>query len=217
MVQHFLADFDNDTAERENTDSAQPERRVIVQIERGADPAPQGFPSPLQEFALNHLQSDVLTHLLPGLIERLGKIDEANAESAQVIADRMVATIPVTDEWQGLVGPFYSANDVAAWRAVTRQQIHKLRKTGALLGLQTGDRSVVFPAWQFGLHGEGLPGLREVVAALDRAARDEWATALWLNTKTPRFDGKSAADLLKADRKNEVLAAARADAAGMAA
>ncbi|WP_066039290.1 hypothetical protein [Herbiconiux solani] len=159
---------------------------------------------------LSPLEAEVIALLLPRLRARLG---HGVAESAETIAERMIATIPVVDRWQDLIGPFYTATDVAAWRGVTRQQVHKLRKTGALLGPQTTDGRVVFPAWQFGLHGEGLPRLREVKAALGPAAPDDWARALWLNAATPRFGGSSAADLLKSGRSDEVLEAAWSDAA----
>jgi hypothetical protein len=165
-----------------------------------------------------HARSLMLTDYQAELLEELAKrlpdrLDADVAGSARIVAERMVASIPGASIWQEKIGPFYAASAIATWKGVSRQHIHKLRNQGVLLGVQTTDaKTLLFPAWQFGPGGEPLPHLRQVLEALLPAARDEWSQALWLNVKTPRFGGRSAADLLKLSDPQPVLDAARNDA-----
>ena len=163
---------------------------------------------------LTDYQAELLEELTLRLPDRL---DESVAGSAGEVAERMVAIIPGSSIWQEKIGPFYGASSIAKWKGVSRQHIYTLRSQGMLLGVQTGDeKTLLFPAWQFGLKGESLPHLKEVVEVLRPTARDDWSQALWLNAKTPRFEGKSAADLMKADDVERVLDAALNDARRLA-
>ncbi|MCI4656918.1 hypothetical protein [Cryobacterium zhongshanensis] len=160
---------------------------------------------------LTDYQAELLTEIAKRLPDRL---EASVAGNARTVAERMVATVPGTSIWQEKIGPFYEAPAIAKWKGVSRQHVHKLRNQGVLLAVQTADaKTLLFPAWQFGPGGEPLPHLRQVIEALLPAARDEWSQALWLNVKTPRFGGRSAADLLKSNELGPVLDAARNDAA----
>jgi hypothetical protein len=194
---------------------------VVTDPDSLTDDPTEAAPGPRhrrEQIRVNGKQAEFVSHLLPLLVERIGDDPTASAAS---LAERMIASIPretLGQRWQELIGPFYSANDIAAWRGVSRQNIHKLRSAGKLLAARpSNEKTLLFPAWQFGPEGQELPHLRDVVEQLGEAAPDEWAQALWLIQKTDRFGGRSAADLLKAGEIEHVLAAARSDAAGMAA
>ena len=152
--------------------------------------------------------------LLSAIRDRLrgGRYDEALAAVPDVgaLADRMVAALPsVKHEADELIGPFYDASSLAAWRGVTRQAISKASAKGDLLGLKIGDGSRIFPSFQFGPSGAPLPRLREVLALLDPERIDPWGSALWLNTVADEFGGTTAAQALRDGRHDPVLRAAR--------
>ncbi|WP_144759044.1 hypothetical protein [Curtobacterium sp. 9128] len=152
--------------------------------------------------------------LLDAIRDRLhaGGYDDTltGATDVGALADRMVAALPsVKHEADALIGPFYDASSLAAWRGVTRQAISKASTKGDLLGLKIGDGSRIFPSFQFGASGAPLPRLREVLALLDPERIDPWGSALWLNTVADEFGGTTAADALRDGRHEQVLRAAR--------
>jgi hypothetical protein len=121
-----------------------------------------------------------------------------------------VAALPaVKHEADALIGPFYDAASLAAWRGVTRQAISKASTKGDLLGLKIGDGTRIFPSFQFGPSGAPLPHLRQVLALLDPDRIDPWGSALWLNTVADEFGGTTAARALRDGRHDPVLRAAR--------
>lgn len=152
--------------------------------------------------------------LLAAIQDRLrgGRYDDALASvpDVGVLADRMVAALPaVKHEADALIGPFYDAVSLAAWRGVSRQAISKASAKGDLLGLKIGDGSRIFPSFQFGPSGAPLPFLRRVLALLDPDVIDPWGSALWLNTVADTFGGTTAAQALRDGRHELVLQAAR--------
>lgn len=149
-----------------------------------------------------------------------GRVDGALAGDVDVelLADRMIAALPaVKHEADALIGPFYDTPTLAAWRGVTRQALSKAVAKRDLIGLKIGDGSLVFPSFQFGVHGAALPNLRQVLALVDPDRIDPWGSALWLNTEADEFGGTTAAQALRDGRDEQVLAAARRAAHAWAA
>ena len=76
-------------------------------------------------------------------------------------------------------GGALTVDDVAKILRLTRQGVDKRRRAGKLLGLDTGRRGYLYPAWQFGPDGL-LPGLAEVLEIMN--VHDPWMrTAFFLN------------------------------------
>jgi hypothetical protein len=140
-------------------------------------------------------------------------------EAAQVML-RPLPVAKVSSAVNRAVGPFYTTASLTAFRRVTREAIRQASARGDILRLWTSDAKAVFPAFQFGPHGELLPGLRAVLAVLAEGHDDPWLWAQWLNGTTvittsgrPRTN----AELLRAGSTAEVLAQARRTAAAWAA
>lgn len=138
-------------------------------------------------------------------------------ELAKAIAVRVQASLPRTSEASRLVGPFYRASDLVTWKSITRQAISKQTRERRLLSLVTESGTLVYPAWQFGLKGEPLPHLAEVLNLIDPTDSDPLSSALWLNRSAERFGGLTPADALRAGRTADVLRAARQIASANAA
>ena len=131
--------------------------------------------------------------------------------SVDNLAARMLAAVPdERPEIDALVGPFFDTSKLATWRDVRKQAIQKAAAKHDILGMKMADNVMVFPAFQFGPHGENLPHLREVLALLDPDWVDPWGSALWLNTADPEFGGTTAAEAIRDGRADVVLEAARA-------
>jgi hypothetical protein len=86
-------------------------------------------------------------------------------------------------------GGVMSAAEVANYLGITRQAVDKRRRAGRLLGVTTGRRGYVYPAWQFADQGT-LPGFEEVLS--DLSDHDPWMQIifmlepdLWLEDLTP--------------------------------
>jgi hypothetical protein len=132
----------------------------------------------------------------------------------QEAAERMLSTLPVAAvhddaDWGSAVGPFYTTTSLANWKGVSRQYVHRQMQERRILGMKTAD-VIVYPSFQFDEKAVPLPHLVEVLSALDPDGRDAWGSALWLNTKARRLDGRSPADLLRAGHLSPVLDWARA-------
>jgi hypothetical protein len=103
-------------------------------------------------------------------------------------------------------GGAYSASDVAALLAISRQAVDKRRKAGQLLAVALPKRGLLYPAWQFGDSGV-VSGFVETLAHL--ADHDPWAQARFFVTGNHRCKGKRPIDLLRAGTIDAVVAAAR--------
>jgi hypothetical protein len=86
-------------------------------------------------------------------------------------------------------GGVLSGAQVADLLNLTRQAVDKRRRAGRLLGLSTGRRGLVYPAWQF-TEGGVLPGWEEVLG--DLLDHDPWMQLvfmltpdMWLDEETP--------------------------------
>jgi hypothetical protein len=84
-------------------------------------------------------------------------------------------------------------------------------KRGDILAVQFGTRTLLYPTFQFSHDGEPLPHLREVLSILRESMPSPWTQAFWLNAKVSTFNGKTAAEMLRANQPTPVLQAAKAD------
>lgn len=107
--------------------------------------------------------------------------------------------------WAEQLGPVYRQRHVAELLRRSRQgvsaDVHLLR-------LEMRDATIGYPVFQF----DGrrvLPGVREVVKALDGAVATSWTTASWLTTAQRELDGRRPLDLLRDRQVDVVLDAAR--------
>ncbi len=92
---------------------------------------------------------------------------------------------------------------------IARSTLHRWQKRGEVVALRKGGRKHVFPLAQF-VDGRPVAGIREVVSVIANP-RLAW---FWLTRPSDRLDGKTPIDLLRQDRIEDVVAAARDYAAG---
>jgi hypothetical protein len=114
-------------------------------------------------------------------------------------------------DWNSAVGPFFDDDGVRAQLGITQGELDVYVANSDVLMVVTTDDVSLFPVFQFGEHGETLPGLRSVVRLLLPIVDDSWDVALWLNTKSTDFDGLSAAELLRGNEVDRVLRIAERD------
>jgi hypothetical protein len=135
------------------------------------------------------------------------------------LAQRLIAAAPLEPSpLEELTGPFYDTAGLRRWLDVRRQALDSRVRANTLLGLQTGDGTWVYPAWQFTDDRKTIPHLAEVLRALARGTSERWTWALWLTAPNEDWDDKPAWKWL-AEGKDPVpvLRAAHADAARWAA
>ncbi len=143
--------------------------------------------------------------------EALGDPDE--------LAERVAASAPLAPSpLEELTGPFYDTAGLRAWLAVSRQALLDRVKARTLLGMQTGNRTWVYPAWQFTPDRGTIPHLATLLRTLSEGSTDPWTWALWLCAPDEDLDGMTSAQWLAAGRDPQpVLAEAQRDAARWAA
>ncbi len=135
-----------------------------------------------------------------GEVERRGG-DVTTLGDPEVLADRMVATLPVAAHpFDVELGPFYDTTGLSRWWGVSRQALADRVRRGTLLACRTADGHLVYPAFQFARDGAVRPGIAEAVAVFARQGVDGWTAAVWLTTASPAFDGDSAVDHLVVHR-----------------
>jgi hypothetical protein len=185
----------------------------------GLDPLPGGvdgaweaaFVSQLIRRTHDHFRAIRATGENPGT--RLGDPEQ--------LAARVVAAAPLEPSpLEELTGPFYDTAGLRHWLDVTRQALLDRVKAHTLLGMQTGGRTWVYPAWQFLSTGNGqtIPHLTEVLRALAAGIDDPWTWALWLQAPDEDLEGMTSVAWLDAGRDPApVLRDAHADAARWAA
>jgi hypothetical protein len=134
---------------------------------------------------------------VPGQVpEPLGKLAEQKGVGVDVDVDE-------------LVGPFYRAEDLAAWKGITLEAVDELVRERRLLALTSSSGTLTYPKFQFGPTGELLPYLAEVLELVDPDGVDGLGSALWLNRQAERFEGLTPVQKLRAGGAVDVLAAAR--------
>lgn len=98
------------------------------------------------------------------------------------------------------LGPYYSIDGVMARTGLSHEEIRQKMDEDAILGLETTDKQVVFPAFQFVGNGEGLSvltGLNEIASILAKGGAKPTLISAWLITERPEFAGQSAVDLIR--------------------
>jgi hypothetical protein len=116
------------------------------------------------------------------------------------------------DPWDRLVGPFYDELSVAKFLGVSSAALSRQVTDGAVLRTVTRDGTNLYPQFQFSPTGELLPRLSDILAILRQAGADDWGHAQWLNTTVDRYDGRSAATMLREGNAERVIADAQQDA-----
>jgi hypothetical protein len=143
---------------------------------------------------------------LRGIREELAMTDPCGVERCQASGVN-AGPVNVDDTiWNAKVGPFYDETHA-------REVLGARFAMDALLATVAGDGSVLFPTFQFDDEGAPLPHLTEILDVLRTAGEDPWGHALWLNTPTPAFGGRTAAELLRLGGFQKVRSLAESDAA----
>lgn len=127
--------------------------------------------------------------------------------------DRLLTQDADDRAWAEQLGPVYRQGDVAALLGKSKQAVSADR---GLLRLELRSGRIGYPIFQF----DGrrvLPGIREIVGILAPAVETPWTIASWLASPQPSWQSRRPLDLLRAGAVDEVLAAARRMARGMAA
>ncbi|GAA3882521.1 hypothetical protein GCM10022381_25990 [Leifsonia kafniensis] len=154
-----------------------------------------------------HITSDIVT------IERL----EANVapDIPLIPAEDGIEVSPlnspseIADMWFQHVGPFLGGAEVADFLGVAPSGLDELVNRWRVVRVITTDGAVLYPIYQFASTGP-LPGLSAILFTLTLGL-DDWGAALWLNRKSERFGGGTAADMLRNRNGGAVLLAANAD------
>jgi hypothetical protein len=103
--------------------------------------------------------------------------------------------------------PAVNSTEVAHLLSVTSEEVRRQRAQHKLVAVVAANGRYLFPLWQF-CDGVGIPGLPEVLAALEFP--DEWTTLLFLRSGDPRLEGDTPLERLQAGDIEAVVAAAKA-------
>ncbi|TFD14624.1 hypothetical protein E3T42_11465 [Cryobacterium sp. TMT4-10] len=109
------------------------------------------------------------------------------------------------------MGPFYDGASLMRLLAISTEELDRASNAGEILRTRTADGTDLYPSFQLNASVERLAGLREVLTVLDPGLDDPWGDALWLTAVVRRFEGRSAAELMRNGELEPVLAAARQD------
>lgn len=110
------------------------------------------------------------------------------------------ATKVPLEEWAGPVAGSSALHE----SGIARSTLHDWQKRGQVVALLAGARKHVFPLEQF-VDGRPLEGIAQIVA-IAPSPRTAW---LWLVQNSPLLSGKRPIDMLKQDRVEDVVEAAR--------
>ncbi|MEE3851331.1 hypothetical protein VZC37_13380 [Gordonia sp. LSe1-13] len=143
---------------------------------------------------------------------RRSGVDLSSAlDDPELLAQRMIASLPLGDPFDALIGPFYDMQGMVGFLGITKNAIVKRLSTGRLIGCQLDNpsRSWVFPTWQFGDDHGLVDGMAEVWAILTVDA-DPWTAATWMCSANAGLDDLTPVDWLRSGRRiDDVIAAAR--------
>ncbi|TPL78557.1 DUF2384 domain-containing protein [Mesorhizobium sp. B2-3-13] len=110
------------------------------------------------------------------------------------------------EDWAGRVaGSTYLEENLR----IARSTLHRWQRRGDVIALRKGGRKHVFPLAQF-VDGRPVAGISDVLEIIGNP-RLAW---LWLTRPAAQLDGRVPIDLLRQDRAEEVVEAARAFARG---
>jgi len=108
--------------------------------------------------------------------------------------------IPLED-W---AGPLAGSSTLMEDMGIARSTLHDWQRRGEVVALLKGSRKHVFPLAQF-VDGRPAQGIRDILAIVD-SSRRAW---FWMVKPSPLLGDKRPIDLLKLDRRQEVVEAAR--------
>lgn len=111
-----------------------------------------------------------------------------------------VIRVPL-EEW---AGPVAGSGTLTRDSGIARSSLYGWRKRGEVVALLMGARKHVFPLEQF-VDGRPVQGIGDVLRIVGNPRR-AWS---WLVQQSPLLSGKRPIDLLKRDRRDEVVEAAR--------
>lgn len=115
-------------------------------------------------------------------------------------------------DWAAAVGPFLDEAGTRGRTGLSSSELGALIVSNDILAVTSSDGVVLVPSFQFGLHGELLPGLRSVTALLRPVCDDNWDLALWLLAPSVDFvGGRSAVELLRDGEVEQVFTIAQRD------
>lgn len=114
------------------------------------------------------------------------------------------------EAWDATVGPFLDERGARLLTGLSAVELASHIASSDILVVVTSDGIPLLPAFQFGPHGELLPGMSSVISLLLPISDDNWDVALWLCTSGD-FDGPSAAELLRMGEIEGVLTIAKRD------
>lgn len=120
-------------------------------------------------------------------------------EGLRRLADYAI-DIPL-EEW---AGPLAGSSALMQDMGIARSTLHDWQRRGEVVALLKGARKHVFPLEQF-LDGRPAQGIRDILVIVD-SPRRAW---FWMVKSSPLLGNKRPIDLLKQDRRQEVVDAAR--------
>jgi hypothetical protein len=99
-----------------------------------------------------------------------------------------------------------TARDFGSLIGASHETVNVRRQRNEILGLQGATRVVRYPSWQVTDAGTIVPGLARLSEAL---GGQPWTVYRFLRTAHAELDGRTALDVLKAGRQEDVLNVAR--------
>jgi class 3 adenylate cyclase len=166
--------------------------------------------SPPVDLGFAAYERRLVEELRARLAERLAAMQAAGQDAYQLpepqeLAERMLAAIPLSHEWDAQVGPFYETAGLSRWLGITRQGVHDRARRRALLAVMTSDGKTLYPAWQFDDAGRVLPGLREVLEVFRDVPVNDWRVAVWLTTPDEALGHRTPAQWLRDGLATEMV------------
>ncbi|TPL91277.1 antitoxin Xre/MbcA/ParS toxin-binding domain-containing protein [Mesorhizobium sp. B2-3-12] len=130
----------------------------------------------------------------------------AEAEPLPVLPQSDDLESMLIEDWAGRVaGSTYLEENLR----IARSTLHRWQRRGDVIALRKGGRKHVFPLAQF-VDGRPVAGISDVLELIGNP-RLAW---LWLTRPAAQLDGRTPIDLLRQDRAEEVVEAARGFAPG---
>ncbi|MBZ9992309.1 antitoxin Xre/MbcA/ParS toxin-binding domain-containing protein [Mesorhizobium sp. BH1-1-4] len=130
----------------------------------------------------------------------------AEAEPLPVLPQSDDLESMLIEDWAGRVaGSTYLEENLR----IARSTLHRWQRRGDVIALRKGGRKHVFPLAQF-VDGRPVAGISDVLELIGNP-RLAW---LWLTRPATQLDGRIPIDLLRQDRAEEVVEAARGFAPG---
>jgi hypothetical protein len=178
------------------------QKALFVRIERGLKDAIRVVqPKHVLDLLATQTPLEALVQLVTekAVIVELAKIHEDPLSEARARAPKHMAQLLASDG-----GPL-GVQDVADRLRISRAAVDKRRRSGKLIGIDDGGRSVLYPSWQLTATGT-LHGLEAVLSKL--RVTDPWMRIQFFLTPDPDL-GARPLDALRAKQRAGVEAAAR--------